>query len=161
MSLGSTDAGCPPSIPDTTKNRNIFQVKEYSHTDAGPFQIIIESTENNLEKIHPMKLGRIIKTNWESIQNNIKNISYSGQNRIGIEFDSTRSANHFINSEWLKSSSYKTFIPNHLVTRQGVIRNIDTVVDEKYILDNIRCLPFKIINVRRMNRKITINDQVE
>ena len=31
-----------------------------------------------------------------------------------------------------------------------------------HILDNIKCLPFKIIiNVRRMNRKTKINDQVE
>ena len=87
---GGTEAGCPSSIPDTAKNRNIFQVKENSDTDAGPFQIIIESTENNLGKIHPMKLGKIIKTNFESIQNNIKNISYSGQNRIRIDFDLAR-----------------------------------------------------------------------
>ena len=86
----------------------------YNDFDTGPFQVVLESKEGNLGKIHPMKLGRILKTNFDQIKQNIKNIAYAGQNKLRLEFDSAKSANIFINSDWLKSSNFKYFIPNHI-----------------------------------------------
>lgn len=147
--------------PKTDNSIPRVMINEFSDSDIGPFQVIIESTDQNIGRIHPMKLGRIIKINFEGLKNNIKDISFAGQKRIKIDFDSARAANLFIKSKWVKDSHYKTFIPFHLVSRQGVIRNVDSEIDENYILDNIDAGPFQIIEAKRMKRKLIENGQVK
>lgn len=58
-------------------------------------------------------------------------------NRIQVQSKSTRDANKLINNKELEKENSNAYIPNNLLSRKGVIRNVDTMFDEKYLFSNI------------------------
>lgn len=151
------DAESPAFTQDKSVNinNNINYVKEFPKNDLGPYYIFVEGKGKNIGNFHPMALGRFIKKNCcEEINNNIMNIQFNGKNRIKIEFKNCRAANLFLKSTIFSNLQYKVYIPNHLVTRQGVISQVDKSITEEYLKKEI-ISSVEILNVRRINRYVT------
>lgn len=137
-----------------------FKIDSFGKQDIGPYYIFIEGTSNlNIGNFHPMAIGRKIKKECPpNVKDAIKNISFLGIKKIKIEFSTGTAANAFLASNPFASESYKTYIPNHLVTRQGVIKHVDVSLDEMYLLNEI-ISPVEILNVKRITRKNINNSE--
>ena len=52
-----------------------ISINKYSRTDPGQFIVFVENTINNKEKLHPIKVGRLIFKDLPRYKLHIKNIS--------------------------------------------------------------------------------------
>lgn len=124
------------------------------HLYDNTFYVYIESTDQNVGRLHPMYIGHILlkKLNIK----NIITINSMGRNRIRVVLKSAFDANFLINNKLLEIEKLRAFIPNHLVERKGLLRSVDTYFDEEYIKENIESSN-PVVNVKRMNRKIQVD----
>ncbi|KAK9877889.1 hypothetical protein WA026_020115 [Henosepilachna vigintioctopunctata] len=144
-------------IPD---NQNIKEKKKidfrYPQYSLGPFLVIIESTEQNLGKIHPMNLGK--KLHQKGI-NGIKNISKKGKKRIAIEFTSAKAANQFISQDGLGDPNHEIYIPSRLIASRGVIKDVGNDISEEDVLQADSKV--KILGAKRLNRRTVIEKEIK
>lgn len=137
----------------------------YVSTDISPFIVHIQkkvsSPDENVQ-LKELTFGQFLKKN--SFKNIIVgSLKRIGRNRITIEFRNYQDANAFLNSPLLEQNNYKAFIPTFSITRMGVIRGIPVDWSEDDIMNNIE-IPSgcgKVIKVRRLKRKILINNVTE
>ncbi|CAH2013158.1 unnamed protein product [Acanthoscelides obtectus] len=116
-------------------NKVLNVQKPHLYSDKVYVFIQKRDEDGNLGKIHPMKIGHIFHKTL-SIPN-IVSISSVGRNRVKIDLKSISDANKLINDDRLIKEDLVAFIPNNLLQRKGIIRNVDTSFDEKYILENV------------------------
>lgn len=142
---------------DVQKNKDeIF----YTNNASGPFVVIIESgfdNNINLGKYNYMKIARDI---FELKLTNIIRIRNKGNHKIGIEFDNYLAANACIKNKYILDKGYKIYIPYNLVTCKGIVRRVDPeleIKDLKYLIQS----KYKILDIKRLNRKVIENDTVE
>ncbi|CAG9812862.1 unnamed protein product [Phaedon cochleariae] len=162
-----------PSIPNRNGNRStqmevddrtnknltprFFNLDKVDQYDKGNIYIYIEkNNEENIGKLHPMSVGHILhkKLNVKDIIQ----ISKAGNNRVKVQLKSITEANNLMNNKLLEKENLKAFIPNHLLVRKGLIFGMDTVFDEKYIMDNITS-DANILEVSRMKRRVMVDGQ--
>nr|CAI5851368.1 unnamed protein product [Callosobruchus analis] len=144
------------SNPDETNNLtyNSYNIKYYKYGDTGPFLVIVESPVLDVASMHPIKFGRKLQT---ANINGIQYITKKGKNRVGIEFYSLKSANTFIDSNFLKSENLHAFIPNSLVTSRGVVRGMPEDMSVEEIIQSAKS-PQKVVHTRRINRRVVNED---
>ncbi|XP_028174015.1 uncharacterized protein LOC114362705 [Ostrinia furnacalis] len=146
-------------IPGSSETRTPVGRDLYVATDLAPYTVHVQkeqSSPNENCTLHPVSFGHFLK------RNNIKNIVNGslkriGRNRISIAFSNFEDANAFLNSNLLKSNTYKAFIPTFNVTRMGVIRGVPVGWSDEDIINNIS-VPTgcgNIIKVRRLKKKTT------
>lgn len=157
-----------PSVPDFEMgnlkesgkvSKKVIEM-EYRKEDAGPFQIIIESTnvdKNGISRMHPMALGKLITINHPDIASNTQTIKKLGRNRIRIELNNAISANKLLNSGILKEKGFHAYIPRYLLQRRGIIRGVDIELSEDEIKQVIlypNGTNHEILDIRRLKRKV-------
>lgn len=142
---------------DTSRNDYLKNLT-YKPLDKGPFSIYIESNKQNvnLDKLHPMQLGKILA---DGNVENIKTISSRGRNRINIDFKLYSAANEFLKNPLLNQHNLSAYIPRHKITCQAVIRGVSTFYPESEILKDIQS-SIKVLAVRRLNRRSTIINEI-
>lgn len=114
----------------------------------GPLYVIIFSTDNNnIGRLHPVKLGKMFIKNF----NGVINIGPIGSHRVKITFNSLQNANACLNSHWLSENNYSATIPNSLIYSLGVI-HLDPFVSDEDFRKGLMCC-FKIADFRRINIK--------
>lgn len=148
--------GTPPPVDQTdsiSKDLNLF-----SPTDFGPFEVYLESPteDGQLTNIHPMKIGRLLLAKKIT---DVKQISKKGRSRISIRFDTYKGANDLVNSTFASENNYKVYIPRHLTSCQGVIRDVDLSLSVEDIIANVRSSN-PVLNARRLNRRVK-KDEVD
>lgn len=89
---------------------------------------------------------------------NILKIQKVGINRVKVQLRDIKDANNLVQNDLLQQESLKAFIPNNLLIRKGVVRHVDTIFDDKYLLENFTS-PVTIIEVQRIKRKILIDNE--
>ncbi|KAF9419401.1 hypothetical protein HW555_004049 [Spodoptera exigua] len=82
---------------------------------------------------------------------NITKMSYKGPYKILIHFENRESALQLISSTKLHEFEYRAYIINELQLAYGILRQVDLEMEEKEILDNLRC-EFEIQSVKRLKR---------
>lgn len=158
------------TVKTVDKNNHInktHQTYKYDNFDTGPYYVYVENI-NTTSRINSFKIGDIILTNWIELDNKIKSIDVVGRHRVRIHFKDAKSANYFIdcnNSTILKKNDLEIYLPKFLLHRQGVIRGISAEFTEEYIKNKIKPLDhhckFDVVNVKRVNRKVTTEDKIE
>lgn len=147
------EKGSKNSTPGNTieKEQNLF-----SASDLGPYEVYMENEQENsaIGNIHPMKIGRILR---EKKITDIQSILKKGRNRIAVRFFSYQSANNLVKSNLGKEQQLKIYVPRHLTTCQGIVRDVDTSLTIDEIMANIRSTK-TVINVRRLNRRMVKED---
>ncbi|KAI4470819.1 cell division protein kinase [Holotrichia oblita] len=133
------------------------EVIKFDIYDLPPYQVYIESLDKNIGQLRDMALGNLLIKNKVE---RIKRVDKKGRNRVSIEFSNLKAANSFLSSDFLERNNYEGYIPRHLVSCKGVIRNIDTNITEEFLLKNIKVESERpIIAVRRIKRKVQAEDQ--
>ena len=165
VSTPSVDKQVPGSTSLTSASNNssstLQSVDKYSNKydikDSGPFIVILESSTQNLGNFHPMSIGKLILQEHKELDNYIHSINMAGKNRVKVTFKSSYHANILLASEILKNKEIKSFIPQYLTKRVGIIRGVDLSLSEEEVKDLITPLQgqyFTIVDVTRMKRKI-------
>ena len=137
---------------ETTTNLTM----KYLRAFKGPYVIVVENTDGT--PLHDLKLGKLMFTN-NSI-NDVLKIDHSGRQRVSITFKNASSANDFLSHPLLARNNMRAFIPQQLVKRVGVIRNIPIDVSEEDIKNNIQSW-YKILAVERLKRRVQKDNVIE
>ncbi|XP_060523210.1 uncharacterized protein LOC132700107 [Cylas formicarius] len=140
--------------------RTVNRKTKYEITDQGPFMVILEGITSKVGTLHPMNFGKLLQA--QKVQGILK-ISRKGANKIGLEFNTSESANKFLSNEtYSTAGGYNKYIPQRLVTCRGLVRDIGDLIDEDDFYSeaeakvNIgRSLKrVKIVNVRRLTKRV-------
>lgn len=135
---------------------------KYEDIDKGPYILIIESfaPDGNIGRVHRMSLGKILHNHPAIKPNDILEIDAIGKNRIKLQLTNSYAANNILSSEFLKHKYLKAYIPESILCRKGVIRNVDTSINNDEIKEVIKS-EVPIIDIRRITRKTTNHDAVQ
>lgn len=151
----SNSKSSPPSVARPT----------YQPSDACPYVVHVQRKQLNPDdsvSIHPVSFGRFLKLHkFKNIINgSLKKI---GRNRLTLSFSDHKDANDFLSNSALESANYKAFIPSFSVMRMGIVRGVPTDWSEEEIKEQVS-VPIgcgKILKVRRLKRKLTVDGNTE
>jgi len=73
---------------------------------------------------------------------------------------SVKAANSLVQNPQLEKENLKAFIPTYRIIRTGIVRNIPQHFDESELLQFFDS-PFKVIEVKHLNRRIRINGETK
>lgn len=126
----------------------------YSNIDQDPYFLLFESTtQNNLGKLHYMSISKIMFTKFNINCDEIINITKAGSNRVKVEFKNLTTANNILNSKNLQLNSLRAYIPETVLYRKGVIKNVDQTLSTEEIGEVIQT-DITIKHIRRITRRI-------
>lgn len=123
----------------------------YESFDRGPYFLYIENVSSR-KRVHPMFIGKLIRLYCPDIYNNILAIQKIDSLSVKIEVNNYVSANRLKNVEFWKENNLVAFIPNFLVYRQGIIRDVDYSLSDEEIMTYIDSC-YKVTNARRIFKK--------
>lgn len=133
-------------------NKMKIKINKYSLSDPGPFRVFLESTDDNIKRLHPMKVGKIIFTSLPRYKHLINDISSVGLKKVKIEMNSFEAANNFVMEKSLISYNLSAYIPLFYTTKSGIVRDIPVEISEEELRNDIRC-EFPILDIFRFNKK--------
>lgn len=159
----TTNSNKKSQVKNSPETRTGQYFKEsYSITDNAPFIVYIENKQQNIGKLHPMSIGKLIFDHHPAINDKIKNISSIGMNKIKIEFNDVFSANSILKSTYLKQNN-EIYIPQYLTRRKGIIRDIPKDFSNEFLISNIQILNnntfftgnrVKVLEAQRLKRRV-------
>lgn len=130
----------------------------YQYTDTGPYEIYMQA--KNGKNIGNYNFLQIAKYIYNQNIHEIKRLHKKGKNRISVEFSNYKHANEFVKNKKIEDDGYELFIPSKNVTSKAIVNYVDTsFTDEelkKYTV--IKIENSKVLNVRRMNRRVEGED---
>nr|XP_023027553.1 uncharacterized protein LOC111515566 [Leptinotarsa decemlineata] len=137
--------------------RDNEQIITYSEGMPGPFLVMVEMNEELGGRAGRFSHLKIAKEICDLKLYNIIRIKIKGKNKVGIEFNNINSANEMIEDDRLKNKGYKVYIPYSYVTCKAVVKEISTDFTDIELKKLIKS-PIKVLNVKRMNRRLTSQD---
>lgn len=144
---GSSPGPSGPTVPP--------DINLYNNTNPGPFIVFVQPYNNEEAKVpaklHPITFGKFLASHKVG---GIKHINKKGRERLGITFNSYDNANHFVQHKVI-NTAFNCFIPKHLTSTQGVIRQVDPSLSIDEIINNIHS-SCKVISARRLNRRVFV-----
>ncbi|KYN19123.1 hypothetical protein ALC57_08549 [Trachymyrmex cornetzi] len=152
--MASTDRDANNTQPLTsaiTSNR-------YGKTDHAPFIVHIHAkiehiTESSYEVMMKRQVSRIISSGLCSIKK-------IGRGKIAVEMRNFYFANALASNKDLDKHGLFAFIPLHRTVRSGIIRGIPTSITDQDLRSDLRSTS-KIIEIKRLNKRITINGKTD
>ena len=131
----------------------------FRSTDKGPFFIFVEGLgkDAKIGKQHPMVFGRWL-FNLDNINKRlITNVSSVGGNRMKIEFATARAANEMVTHNGFVQKQYFAYIPDSLICKTGVVRNVDPSLTDLEILTEM-VSPIEPVRIKRLTKTIVSPD---
>lgn len=148
MPPGADEGNSPPNTINLYENNlvsgnfKVFIQKEFDENVRTSISILKVA-----EQLHKITKGKGI--------NEIKKV---GRNRVICDCNEANVANSLVLAEELKKQNLKVFIPNFLISRAAIVKNIDSDFSEERLKNIIDSRQFKIKNIVRLNRRINNND---
>ncbi|KAL3273239.1 hypothetical protein HHI36_014693 [Cryptolaemus montrouzieri] len=115
---------------------NKISTYRYSNIHKGPFNVIIDSLEQNIGNLNPASIGKIIynKNNYKNLD--ITRIDRKGRNRIGITFRYGNDANKFLENNDFDKNKYNIYIPATMISVMGIVRDIGQDITEEDTIEH-------------------------
>lgn len=138
--------------PGGGSNPNPRIVYTYNNTDAGPYRVLVELTDNqdgNLA-INKLSLGKILNKKTEYKQNVI-NVRPLGRKKLMVLTKTAQTANQLQEDQALKQQNYTAYIPKHFLTVSGVISGVPLEMTPEEIMANVSST-VPILGVTRLHR---------
>lgn len=129
----------------------------YAQNSRGPYAVYVQSQDNNIGNLHPLKIGRLL---FKREHKDIQEIKRLGRNRLQINFTTAQAANNFLEDKVLETEKLVAFIPKHRVTSIGVIRGVDTSISIEEIQKDINSSE-KVYKIERFYRKMYVGEEVK
>ena len=156
--LSTSGEHMPQHTSPTSENQPKYSNK-YEMNDCGPFLVILESINQNIGKLHPMSIGKLLLQQHKELDNFIQSITFAGRNRIKVIMKSAYHANMLLNSKILEQKEIKSFIPQYLTKRVGIVRGVELSLSDDEIKSLISPLSgqiFTVVEAMRMKRRVII-----
>jgi len=151
LNLNSRD----PLADPNNKDNNIIL---YSNTDCPPFIVHVYSTnEDPSGPMHPLLISRSLS---RIAYSDIKEIKKIGRGKVLAEMNSAKSANNLVLNSDLNKENLRAFIPSYRIVRTGIVKDIPLHLDETDLLQFFDS-PFKVVEVRRLNRRQKIDGEIK
>ena len=140
-----------PTSQDTSTVSN--KVKdEYNYRDSGPYIIILQGQNQNLTKLHPIKIGKLL---FDHNVDSIVQVKKAGPNKFEIQFQNYSAANRFLQSNFDQLHNTISFIPKYYVYSKGIVKNIDTdITCEEIMEQGSTPEQYKIAHIRHFHKKL-------
>lgn len=151
----SIQATNTPNMNKTPYDYN--KENRYSNNDKCEYFILIESSDDrNIGNLHFMSLGKLLMNKFKLNNGELIDIRKVGRNRIKVQLNNSDLANNILNSDVLKTNSLRAYIPETVLYRKAVIRNVDPdlTTDE---IKQVIITPIPIKEMRRITRRVENN----
>ncbi|XP_024084410.1 uncharacterized protein LOC112127533 [Cimex lectularius] len=134
----------------------------FDDTDMGPFYVLVESRDKNIGKAHPMLFGKWLyqDPNLKNFAGSITEIRATGKNRLKVTASSKDIANYLTETEYLKKENLFTYIPDFLIKKIGVIRDVDLDLSNDEILQHMQS-SVQPLMVERMTKFEKSGDKIK
>jgi len=143
---------------DFSSNPNNSGKILYSTSDCPPYIVHVYSSEDSSSSpTHPLLISRTLS---QIAYFDIKEIKKIERSKILAEMTSAKTANNLVQNTRLEKENLKAFIPTYRTIRTGIMRDIPQHFDEFELLQFFDSL-FKVIEVKRLNRRIIINGETK
>ncbi|XP_018367604.1 PREDICTED: dentin sialophosphoprotein-like [Trachymyrmex cornetzi] len=142
------------SQDSTSAAANLKSAPKYRPQDNGPYAVYVYDL-NREKATHPFVISSIIANSGIPDIQEIKKI---GKGKILIEAKSATAANRLVDNPTFSKHNLKAFIPAFRVIREGVIQDEPVELELEYIHRHIETPTAKILDIHRLNRRITINE---
>jgi len=130
----------------------------YSSSDNPSFLVHVHSiSDNSLNPSHPLLISRTLS---KLAYSDIKEIKKLGRGKVLVEMSSAKSANNLIFNPILAKENLKAFIPVYRTIRSGIIKDIPQHYDDADLLEFMDS-PFKVVEIKRLNRRIRIDSETK
>jgi len=133
----------------------------YSSSDQPPYIVHVYSNNNNedplIGSMHPLLISRTLS---KIAYSEIKEIKKIGRGKILVEMTSAKTANNLVQNSNLMKENLIAFIPTYRTIRTGIVKDIPQHFDESNLLEFFDS-PFKVIEVKRLNRRTKIDGEIK
>ncbi|XP_017787264.1 PREDICTED: uncharacterized protein LOC108569977 [Nicrophorus vespilloides] len=152
--MGETHSGGDmdsTELVNKNPNSNRETINFFNDQDSGPFIVNVEPTDPTTNSTNSISLGYKLSL---SIKNRINKVESRGRNRVAVFFKTKNYANEFLTSDFLVNNKLKAYIPSHIISCKGIIRDIDRTILEDDIQKNMICSDSReILRAERINRR--------
>jgi len=147
------------ALKDSLNNSHDKPTILYSTSDSPPYLIHVYSTADEAPSgsAYPLLISRTLS---QLAYADIKEIKKIGKGKVLVEMKSAKAANKLIQDPNLEKHKLKAFVPLYRTIRSGIVRDIPQYLEEADILQFLDS-PFKVIEVKRLNRRMKINGEVK
>uniref|UniRef100_A0A8D8X4B6 Gag-like protein n=2 Tax=Cacopsylla melanoneura TaxID=428564 RepID=A0A8D8X4B6_9HEMI len=176
------DGGGGTIPPDKERSNDPVQPKTSDHTD--PMRSNQKQVRESLHYTNDMKIEEYKLVIQKKFINNQTRIAISelqvgdvlyrkmnigkmileinkiGRNKIVVKCKDAETANTVVDSDALKMLGFDCFIPFSFVSRAVVIQNVDEEYTEDELQDDLECGPYKILSIKRMNRRRVVDGKL-
>jgi len=144
---------------DSSDNDNSSSKTLYSHADNPPYIVHVysHSEDPNVGLAHPLLISRVLS---QIAYANIKEIKKIGRGKVLAEMKSIKAANELVQDPRLEKEKLVAFISTYRTIRTGIVKDISQHVDESELLQFFES-PFKVTEVKRLNRRMKINGEIK
>jgi len=140
------------SSSDTANSGKVPKIQYFS-TDKVPFVVHVHSiAEDPAELLHPLLISRSLS---KIAYFDIKEIKKIGKGKVLAEMASAKAVNDLTNNCSLEKEGLKAY----RTVRIGIVKDIPQHFDEADLLKFFDA-PCKVVEVRRLNKRIRINSEV-
>jgi len=131
----------------------------YSNSDCPPYIVHVYSHSEDLliGPMHPLLISRTLS---QIAYSEIKEIKKIGRGKILAEMISANAANNLVQNHKLEKENLLAFILTYRTIRTGIDKDIPQPFDESDLLQFFDS-PFKVIEVKRLNRRMKINGETK
>jgi len=157
--------------PKKTANKVSTDVRESSDNDSSKTKTLYLNTDNppyivhvylrhedpNSGPAHPLMISRTLS---RLAYSNIRKIKRIGRGKILAEMKTVKAANDLVQNPNLEKEKLFAFIPTYRTIRTGIVKDIPQYFDEAELLQYFES-PFKVSEVKRLNRRIRINGEIK
>ncbi|KYN02858.1 hypothetical protein ALC62_06312 [Cyphomyrmex costatus] len=140
-----------------TQASNNQIVSRYGPRDAGPYVVYVYPTARD-NALHATLVSRIIV---KAGIPDIVEIKKTDRGKIMITVMTATGANRLVENSIFAKHNLKAFIPAFKVLRTGLIQDVPQQFDLDTIKEGLESPRAKILDIQRLNRKITIDNKTE
>ncbi|KAJ8677810.1 hypothetical protein QAD02_013597 [Eretmocerus hayati] len=141
----------------TETKKEVNKFKEFDRYDCPPYRMFLQNVDNSQERINPLLVNKFLIEKFKN--KDVFDECYPvAKNKVCIVAKSRRIANEVLKLKEWEADKKEIFIPNHLMTRQGIIKNVPLEFSEDNIRENLEANdphfgPINVIGVRRFTRR--------
>lgn len=153
MPPGAEEGNAPPII-----NINLYDER----VNYNKYKIFIQKKSGDSKdrpSISVLKIAELI--NGITKGKSVEDVRKVGRNRIIVVCTNAKTANSLVQSEDLKSKDLIVYIPNFLVSRACIVKNIDSDYTTDKLMTIIDSRQYNIKSILRMNRRVDVDGKPE
>ncbi|KAI5698645.1 hypothetical protein M8J75_009871 [Diaphorina citri] len=118
----------------------------------------VGSNASNGNYIRALHLSRVL-SETTSKSGDITEIRRLNRNKFLVVCRTAKCANEIIENKKVQEE-FNAFIPSLYMQRSAIIRDVDLDIDDKMFMENVDTGNYKILNIRRLNRRSLMDGKV-